>query len=163
MKSYDDYAVPKKHWLRVLSEVPDEYLGENVLYMIRLWSRWNDEYYYKLGFTNDLGKRIIQLNNEFDSCGRIIIIMLSIVKSEKRERTIHKTLKKHNVVVTIQQKKKTELYQISSDSYDDIKCVMGDEIFETDRYVIDDDDYETLDGHDLTTDKFWHKLIFQCK
>ncbi len=175
----DDLVIPKSYWKSVLQEIRQKetgkYLGDNVLYFLRLWNRYNDCYFYKLGFTDDLQSRMISLNGEFDCCGRIIIIALCHIKSQKTERIQYQALKKFNLKLEIKQKKKKECYPISAKVYDNIIKFMKKhqvqnacrtDFFESQRYILDDSGEETWNekvlSRDLKEEKFWHQKIFGC-
>jgi hypothetical protein len=94
----------------------------------------------------------------------IIPIMFAKVDSTINEKTIHETLEKYQVKVTIKMIGKQELYPTSSEMYDLIKEAMlnvavDGEIYESDRYVILDDCTETFDNialnQDAAEDEYW--------
>jgi len=163
-EEFEDYVLSKKYWNTITCDVPKELLMDNILYMLRLYSRYHDEYYYKIGFTNDLKKTIKRLNFEYDSCGRIIVIMLTKVKCGKSELSFHKKYKKYSIKRVIKFKQKKEIYCISSKIYDFFKSYIRQRYYETEHYIIDDSDYETLsDGTILDQDKeeeqYWRDTI----
>lgn len=168
MYTMDDLVIPKSYWISIFSEVGSKYFGDNILYFIRLWNRYEDCYFYKLGFTDDLRKRIISINSEYDACGRIVIIALCHIKSQKTEKIQYRALSKLNMKLVIKQKRKKECYPISANAYDSIikfmkKHQVGSCFFESQNYVLSDSDEETLDGDSLNKDfeeeKLWHVRI----
>jgi hypothetical protein len=152
---------------KVLREVPEDFEDtDRLLYMVRVYIRSEGAYYYKVGYTDDLPKRIRSINCQYDACGRIIPVMLTKTECQKNERQgVHKFLdayRANNIIIG--QSKKGELYKISAECYDHIKkslithsvlctkckgsgdlCEKCEPIFfESQYYIIEDGNNESL-------------------
>jgi len=115
----ENKCVPSEHFDHILVEVPCNLLKSNILYMVRIFHQRTDSYYYKIGFTNDLARRIKELNSAYVACGRIIVVMVAKVNDERNETACHKKLKKYRAadVVTNAYTVSRETYLISSDMH----------------------------------------------
>jgi hypothetical protein len=84
----------------------------------------------------------------------IIPIMFAKVDSTINEKTIHETLEKYQVKVTI---KSSEMYDLIKEAM--LNVAVDGEIYESDRYVILDDCTETFDNialnQDAAEDEYW--------
>jgi hypothetical protein len=168
----DDWVLPKNYLGSLTDGISENLLTDNIVYMIRIWIRICNKYFYKIGFTNNVKKRLVQLNSEFEACGRIIIVMLTKVECNKSELDFHTKYKKYAIEdVKIKFTKKKEIYPPTAEMYDRFKnyiekneYVTG-EPYDTDKYTIDDSNYETLDdGTVLDQGKeeqsYWHNKIW---
>lgn len=148
MLDIDDLVIPKGYWTSIFNEIGTKYSGENVLYFVRIYNRYHDTYFYKLGFTDDLRKRILSLNAEYDCCGRIIIIALCYIKSQKTERIQYQELNRLSMKLVIKQKRKKECYPISAKVYDSLLEFMKKHkvgaLFESQSYILSDSNDETF-------------------
>jgi hypothetical protein len=113
------------------------------IYMLRIWIRWSNKYVYKIGTTKNLKKRVKDINHEYDSCGRIIIIACGVITSNAVEKFFHNNLKEYrinNVTIPIKSKKR-EIYHINDNLYDNFMSLLqrksNNIIFESEDYVID--------------------------
>ncbi|AYV81736.1 MAG: hypothetical protein Harvfovirus57_5 [Harvfovirus sp.] len=172
----EDYVItnPHAHWRWVLDELPeDEYSKTRMMYLVRMWNRNNDIYFYKVGITNvNIRSYIRQLDTKYKSCGRIILILLCRVDSLLDETKFHKTMQKYRLPLKIGFIEKKETYNISHDFYGKVyehmeKYCCEDKVFDTMRYEIDESQTETF--RELTKcdelvyldrgeeeKKFWH-------
>jgi hypothetical protein len=120
------------------------------IYMVRLWIQWSNTYVYKIGYTNgDLGKRLIELNCEFNCNGKIILLFYGKTININAEREIHKVLKEYTICEHLKnpiKSKSREIYHISAELYDKFKSLLEEKtsgnFFESNYYVINDDDKE---------------------
>jgi hypothetical protein len=131
-----DYVIPnpKIYWSTVCEDIPtslvntytksepDEQLC-SLLYMVRLYVQKTDSYVYKVGWTEDFYKRLATLNSTFDSCGRIIPVLLARCGSQKKERMIHAAFKHISTPIKIRFTLHKETYAVSPENYDEIKKV----------------------------------------
>lgn len=80
-EDYDDFNLKKTYYEEnIFKEISSmiQLLGlNNLLYLVHIWNRKLNKYFYKLGFTNNFFGRLMGLNSEYDCCGRIIPIMIT--------------------------------------------------------------------------------------
>ena len=119
---------------------------KTLLYFIRFWSRYDNKYIFKIGYTENLYKRLIGLNNEFESYYRIIIISCANINNINIEKDIHKILrpKYGNCKFSRSIKNKsTESYKTSYEIYDNFIKILYDmklNYFKSDNYIYNDED-----------------------
>jgi hypothetical protein len=141
----------------------DDIISDKI-YMIRIWIRWSNSYVYKIGTTTNIKRRFKEINYEYDCCGRIIIVACGIVSSNTFEKEIHNNLKMYrvnNITNPIKSNKK-ELYQINNDLYDkfiDLLKIYSNNIFESNDYVIDNNNIEHLRCYDEYKKYFSDNMI----
>lgn len=117
-----------------------------LLYFIRCYNRYDNKYFFKIGYTENLYKRLIGLNNEFESYYRIIIISCANIDNINIEKDIHNILRpkygncKFGKSI---KNKSTETYKTSYEIYDDFIKILDDmklNYFESDNYIYNDED-----------------------
>lgn len=157
-KVYDDICIPSSHWIYLLEGVRYESLRTNILYMMRIYVKNIDKYYYKVGFTDNVKKRIKDLENEYNCVGRIVPVFLCRCEAKTSEQLLHDILHnyKEDDVIT-NNVKHDELYKISLESYNRIKEGMimlkvDDNEYISNRYNINDN-CEIFDGELMSQDE----------
>ena len=117
-----------------------------LLYFIRCYNRYDNKYFFKIGYTADLYKRLMGLNNQFESYYRIIIISCANIDNINIEKDIHNILrpKYGNCKFGRSIKNKsTETYKTSYEIYDNFIKILDDmklNYFESDNYIYNDED-----------------------
>jgi hypothetical protein len=170
----DDLCISPTHFENLIAEVPKELRETNLLYMFRIYASYSDKYVFKVGYTDDLLKRVKGIDSEFKCLGRIIVVMVCKVESMKVERQCHKELKDKRADITNNHgSKKKECYVILPSTYDVVKEFMEKHelkdtaMFDSKTYVLDGDDTdewtEDWNGDVLSRDddeeKLWHQYI----
>ena len=125
------------------------------LYIVRIWIRWSNNYVYKIGTTKNIKRRIRELNYEYDCYGRIIIVAVGQICSTAIEKKFHNKLKEYrinNITNPIKSNKK-ELYNINNKLYDNFidlfKIYSDNYLFESEYYVLDDDNMEHILSYNI--------------
>jgi hypothetical protein len=134
--------------------------GYRVVYLVRLWSRRTDKYFYKVGSSEDFAKRVRQLNNTYDSCGRIIVVAAGIISSLFDETLMHRALESYRIEESVQAfHKDRELYELNYDVYEIFTTLLEhleeSNRFVSENYMFEDDGTERMyvdeDVEDLET------------
>ena len=134
--------------------------GYRVMYLVRLWSRRTENYFYKVGSSEDFAKRVRQLNNTYDCCGRIIVVAAGIVSSLFDETRMHHTLESYRMEESVQAfHKDRELYELNYDVYEIFTTLLENleesNRFVSENYMFEDDGTERMyvdeDVEDLET------------
>lgn len=177
----DDLCLPQNYFhseiLTELRETCPSMLEEPCMYCVRIYNRKTDTYFAKVGYTEDLLKRLEQLNSEFDACGRIIVLLACAVQREQIERDLHKILRKEGYadenVVKSRGGKSREAYKLTDEFYGRVSELFEEyklddtEIFDTQRYFINEQNDEWLGteheqevclGRDKKEETYWQKL-----
>lgn len=183
-----DCVVPQEYYDQVILKEITEYCQENninllnygtrVLYKIRLYRRYHDDYVFKIGSTENLSERIKQLNREYDCCGRIVIVAAAIINSHADEMYVHNELYEERIPDT----KHRELYYLNHDVYNNfinlVNQLPEDNVFISFDYILENDGTELLytnlsDQHlngislqddmveldcDINEDRFWTSI-----
>ena len=181
-KKCDDICIGEQHqhWNNVLAESKkfvDKYADTKkyLIYHLRIFHKLSNSYYYKIGYINlkkqTLKQRIIQINQSFDSMGRINIIQIGIVKNDYVEKKILKRCKDY-AVKGIQKKNmgySKEVFKICEEVYDtfsNMENKLFKKYFETQEYSLYMDNCKLIEKWDLdylTQDKkesiIWNKWI----
>jgi hypothetical protein len=166
----DNCTIPDsdEYYESMIYDVPEDLVKRNIMYMFRVYIRYEDKYVYKVGFTNNLLERIKQLDSEFGCLGRIIPVLLCKVECMLEEKDCKLAIDTHKVDVTIKQVKKGECYKICPEVYDTVKEKMDElkesgEVYESEDYVLEDDNKEYYLDEELTQDDneaaFWRQQI----
>jgi len=117
-----------------------------LLYCIRFWSRYDNKYFFKIGYTENLYKRLMGLNNQFESYYRIIIISCANIDNINIEKDIHNILRpkygncKFGKSI---KNKSTETYKTSYEIYDNFIKILDDmklNYFKSNNYIYNDED-----------------------
>lgn len=110
------------------------------IYLARLWLKSSNSYVYRIGHTKNLYQGIKQIDNKYNCRGKIIIIACGEVHSSNLEKKIHGELNEYKI--------KKKLYNINNVLYDNfinlLKKYSYSDIFESDNYVLDDNNDEYL-------------------
>jgi hypothetical protein len=161
--NFNDMVVTSFFWNSVFGELTNHNnlyqenfytKGYRVLYLVRLWSRRTGNYFYKVGSSEDFAKRVRQLNNTYDCCGRIIVVAAAIIYSLEDEQQMHEKLESYLLEESVQVfHKDRELYELNYNVYEifttkinnfaeSIRFVSEDYMFEdgTERMYVEDDD-----------------------
>ena len=120
------------------------------VYMVRLWIKWSNKFVFKIGYTNgDLDKRLIQLNHEFKSDGKIILLFYGKTTNVNAEHYIHQKLKEYVICENLNNPVKPqsrEIYHISAELYDKFYSLLEEQtignFFESNYYIINDNNKE---------------------
>lgn len=155
-EDYKDYVISPEHWNNLCEDLPKKLLKSSLLYVVRLYIETTNSYKYKVGFTENFKKRLESLNSEYGSCGRIIPVMLAYCNKQKKERQIHRMLKRFNDCITIGFVRHRELYSISPESYDLIKETFMDNLTSSTKVNNSSISYSTKS----TSAKFWESEIY---
>lgn len=119
---------------------------KSLLYFIRFWNRYDNKYFFKIGYTKNLYKRLLGLNNDFESYYRIIIISCANIDNINIEKDIHNILRpkygncKFGKSI---KNKSTESYKTSYEIYDNFIKILDDmklNYFKSDNYIYNDED-----------------------
>lgn len=109
------------------------------IYLVRLWLKSSNNYVYRIGNTKNL-QRIKQIDNKYNCRGRIIIIACGEVHSSNLEKEFHNELYEYKI--------EKKLYNINNVLYERFICFLKkysySDIFESDNYVLDDNNDEYL-------------------
>lgn len=166
---YDNMTIDSSYWNTVHSELSNYNnlnqqnfytKGYRVVYLVRLWCRRNDTYVYKVGSTENLTQRVKQLNNTYDSCGRIIIVAAGIVSSLYDESLMHQKLDSYRLDDSFQLfHNDREIYELNYDVYDMFISMLYEHLEEPLRFVSEDytfqtdgDEFMQVDDYDMLLD-----------
>ena len=119
------------------------------IYFIRMYCCYIDDYVYKIGYSENIKKRLRQINYEFGCEGEIVIVMIANL-SNKYERRIHSNREFIKYRIDVRNNfncSKGEIYKISHEVYDLFYEFVSNKsiLWESQKYVIDDYDYENYD------------------
>jgi hypothetical protein len=140
--------------LKEIYDSPYFYLLENSnsygIYAIRIKMAHENKYVIKIGKTLDIKKRINSLMDEFNCCdGEIILLFFGKSNYIQAESHIHQLLKQKYKCGGIKDhhgRKSYEVYDISSNLYDDITLLFSqvtrNNYFESQNYIINDNNIE---------------------
>ena len=122
-------------------------IEQDKLYLIRIWIGYCNQYVYKLGTTKNLKQRIISINNNYNCCGKIILIFCVEINNTTIEQKFHKSLSpfKNNNIINPLKCKPREMYNITSIFYDKLKDEiekLSNNFFESEYYVLDNNNIE---------------------
>jgi hypothetical protein len=124
--------------------------GSTGIYLVRLLIGYSNKYVYKIGkTTQNLFDRLYQLNNEYKSNGKIILIFYGKNNNTNTEKNIQSKLSKWRILDNYHnpiRPKPKELYHILPELYDCfselLKVYTSDFFFESEKYRLGDDNSE---------------------
>ena len=61
-----------------------------LIYLIRIWNRYDDKYAYKIGYSSNFGERITHINSKSKCYYRIIILACANIDNIQIEKDIQK-------------------------------------------------------------------------
>jgi hypothetical protein len=64
-----------------------------LIYFIRIWCHYDNQYAFKIGYTDNLSERLLKINQKYNCNWKIIIIMCGNINDKKIEKEIHDELK----------------------------------------------------------------------
>ena len=104
LELYDSIILKDEYFNHIFEELKygyHVYLFKNTitikLYVIRLWIEKLKKYCYKVGTARNIKTRIISLNKEYCSNGRIFLLYLASISTIQHEINIHKILKRFRI------------------------------------------------------------------
>ena len=157
MKSYNKYSLANDFYYqyqfdnkKALNYVMDEIYNKTIIntnklliYLIRIWNCYDNKYAFKIGYTDNLSKRLQSINQKYNSNWRIIIIVCANINDKKIEKEIHDeisiTYKKLIIGNSINNKPK-ELYNTKLSLYNNfVKIIEYKKLkyFESENYLYD--------------------------
>jgi len=117
-----------------------------LIYLIRIWNRYDDKYAYKIGYSNNFSKGLDPINYECDSNYRIIILACANIDNIQIEKNIQKKMRESHKKVIIGnpiKRKPTKLYKITYEVYNDFINILKDmnlKYFQSNNYLFSKDD-----------------------
>ena len=117
-----------------------------LIYLIRIWNQYDDKYVYKIGYSCNFGERITQINNDYDSNYRIIILACANIDNIQIEKDIQKKMRESHKKVIIGnpiKRKPTKLYNITFEVFNDFINILKDmnlKYFQSNNYLFSKDD-----------------------
>jgi len=117
-----------------------------LIYLIRIWNRYDDKYAYKIGYSCKFGKRITQINSKSKCYYRIIILACANIDNIQIEKNIHKQMRENHKKVIIGnpiQSNPKELYKTTYEVYNDFINILKDmnlKYFQSNNYLFSKDD-----------------------
>ena len=117
-----------------------------LIYLIRIWNQYDDKYVYKIGYSCNFGERITQINNDYDSNYRIIILACANIDNIQIEKDIQKKMRESHKKVIIGnpiKRKPTKLYNITFEVFNDFINILKDmnlKYFQSNNYLLSKDD-----------------------
>lgn len=117
-----------------------------LIYLIRIWNRYDDKYAYKIGYSCNFGERIIQINSKTKCYYRIIILACANIDNIQIEKNIHKQMRVSHKKVIIGnpiQSNPKELYNITFEVFNDFINILKDmnlKYFQSNNYLFSKDD-----------------------
>jgi hypothetical protein len=123
-----------------------------LIYFIRIWNYYDNQYSYKIGYTDNLSERLLNINQKYNCNWRIIIIMCANIDDKKIEKQIHNKIKndllyKNKIIGNLINNKPRELYNISWLLYNDFAEIiinMKIKYFESDDYLYESSNFEKI-------------------
>lgn len=123
-----------------------------LIYFIRIWNYYDNQYVYKIGYTDNLSNRLLSINQKYNCNWRIIIIMCGNITDKKIEKQIHDKLKydtplAQKLIGNPINNKPRELYNISWSFYNDFAEIISNmkiKCFETSNYLYELSDFEKI-------------------
>jgi hypothetical protein len=123
-----------------------------LIYFIRIWNYYDNQYSYKIGYTDNLSERLLNINQKYNCNWRIIIIMCANIDDKKIEKLIHNKIKndllyENKIIGNPINNKPRELYNISWLLYNDFAEIiinMKIKYFESDNYLYESSDFEKI-------------------
>ena len=117
-----------------------------LIYLIRIWNRYDDKYVYKIGYSNNFSKGFDSINNDYDSNYRIIILACANIDNIQIEKNIHIKMRESHKKVIIGnpiQSNPKELYNITFEVFNDFINILKDmnlKYFQSNNYLFSKDD-----------------------
>ena len=117
-----------------------------LIYLIRIWNRYDDKYVYKIGYSNNFSKGFDSINNDYDSNYRIIILACANIDNIQIEKDIHKKMRESHKKVIIGnpiQSNPKELYKTTFEVFNDFINILKDmnlKYFQSNNYLFSKDD-----------------------
>ena len=117
-----------------------------LIYLIRIWNRYDDKYAYKIGYSNNFSKGLDSINYECDSNYRIIILACANIDNIQIEKNIHKRMRENHKKVIIGnpiESKPKELYKTTYEVYNDFINILKDmnlKYFQSNNYLFSKND-----------------------
>src|SRR3989442_342 len=69
-----------------IEKIPKKFIDKQVTYIAKLYIREYGNFFYKIGYTNNIKQRIKKLNSDYGCCEEIEIHMLSRCNGPKLEK-----------------------------------------------------------------------------
>ena len=115
------------------------------VYMCYLWYEERNEFVFKIGRTNNIEKRLNELNSKYESNYRIILIFYGTDNNINIEKKLHAEMEEFRINTNNQNIKSRESYSITFESYERIYNFFLENInsfFECKDYEINEDGSE---------------------
>lgn len=90
------------------------------VYMCYLWYNERNEFVFKIGRTNNIEKRLYDLNSKYESSNRIILIFYGTSNDINIEKKLHAEMEEFKINTNKQNIKSRESYSITFESYERI-------------------------------------------
>lgn len=117
-----------------------------LIYLIRIWNRYDDKYVYKIGYSNNFSKGFDSINNDYDSYYRIIILACANIDNIQIEKDIHIKMRESHKKVIIGnpiQSNPKELYKTTFEVFNDFINILKNmnlKYFQSNNYLLSKDD-----------------------
>ena len=127
-------------------KIVDIDITKPLIYLIRIWNRYDDKYVYKIGYSNNFSKGFDSINNDYDSNYRIIILACANIDNIQIEKDIQKKMRESHKKVIIGnpiKRKPTKLYNITFEVFNDFINILKDmnlKYFQSNNYLFSKDD-----------------------
>jgi hypothetical protein len=147
----DDLQLANNYYDKIFQETKNKnpkLISDNTtikLYFIRIWIKWSDKYFYKIGSATNIYSRMKQIDSTYGCYGKIVIIVLAEIPNQILEKDIHRKLinyqiTERNIVNPIKPAPK-ELYYIDGLLWHNLMLILYNNIqvkniFETSNYLI---------------------------
>ena len=121
------------------------------VFLLRIWVRWLDKFLYYIGSSNDILNEITIINNDYECCGKIILISSSLIDDIAKYKKIKYSLIRfrYNSEITKLLKPKHNLYNISVNIYDLFLKYLNESdkvIFESGTYILENINHELVES-----------------
>jgi len=143
-------------------------INKIAIYAVRIYDSYNDNYAIKIGESRrDIIKRLYELNSYYKCKNRMNLLFFGYVNNINAEKDIHTKLKKYRIKQTFGNSitpKSREIYTISNNFYDDLSDLFqfhtDNNFFESQNYIIDENNNELIKIYDDERDYFDENNIF---
>lgn len=117
-----------------------------LIYLIRIWNRYDDKYAYKIGYSSNFGERITHINSKSKCYYRIIILACANIDNIQIEKDIHIKMRESHKKVIIGnpiQSNPKELYKTTFEVFNDFINILKNmnlKYFQSNNYLLSKDD-----------------------